>query len=180
MAKTIQAGANSGSHTPSELLPERITTPQECNACSKSTDFLDILLTQVVGSHPLQMFPEESRDKVVNAAARAFLGIQPNGELEGMIAAQLVAAHNVAMECYRRANVPNMPFKVRDGHLNQANKLSRTFVILLEALNKHRGKGHQRVTVEHVHVHQGGQAIVGHVEPGGGIEAKTNGLSPCS
>jgi hypothetical protein len=37
---------------------------------------------------------------------------------------------------------------------------------LLEALNRHRGKGQQKVTVEHVHVHEGGQAIVGNVEGG--------------
>jgi hypothetical protein len=36
----------------------------------------------------------------------------------------------------------------------------------LEALNKHRGKGQQKVTVEHVHVAPGGQAIVGNVETG--------------
>ena len=36
--------------------------------------------------------------------------------------------------------------------------------VLLEALNRHRGKGQQKVTVEHVHVHSGGQAIVGMVE----------------
>jgi hypothetical protein len=35
---------------------------------------------------------------------------------------------------------------------------------LLEALNRHRGKGQQKMTVEHVHVHSGGQAIVGTVE----------------
>jgi hypothetical protein len=49
-------------------------------------------------------------------------------------------------------------------NLNQANKLSRTYATLLEALNRHRGKGQQKVTVEHVHVHSGGQAIVGTVE----------------
>ena len=31
----------------------------------------------------------------------------------------------------------------------------------LDALNRHRGKGQQKVTVEHVHVNAGGQAIVG-------------------
>jgi hypothetical protein len=36
--------------------------------------------------------------------------------------------------------------------------------MLLDALNRHRGKGQQKVTVEHVHVHSGGQAIVGTVE----------------
>jgi hypothetical protein len=35
---------------------------------------------------------------------------------------------------------------------------------LIEALNRHRGKGQQKVTVEHVHVHAGGQAVVGMVD----------------
>src|SRR5262245_58343264 len=48
--------------------------------------------------------------------------------------------------------------------LNQANKLTRSFSMLLDTLNRHRGKGQQKVTVEHVHVHSGGQAIVGNVE----------------
>ena len=48
--------------------------------------------------------------------------------------------------------------------MNQANKLSRTYAVLLDALNRHRGKGQQKVTVGHVHVHSGGQAIVGAVE----------------
>jgi hypothetical protein len=48
--------------------------------------------------------------------------------------------------------------------LSQANKLSRTYAVLLDALNRHRGKGQQKVTVKHVHVHSGGQAIVGTVE----------------
>jgi hypothetical protein len=44
-----------------------------------------------------------------------------------------------------------------------------TYATLLDALNRHRGKGQQKVTVEHVHVHTGGQAVVGMVEtPGGG------------
>ena len=44
-------------------------------------------------------------------------------------------------------------FEGRRENLNQASKLSRTYATLLEALNRHRGKGHQKVTVEHVHVH---------------------------
>ena len=44
----------------------------------------------------------------------------------------------------------------------------------MEALNRHRGKGQQKVTVEHVHVHAGGQAVVGLVEtPGEGDHAKS-------
>lgn len=37
-----------------------------------------------------------------------------------------------------------------------------------------RGKGQQKVTVEHVHVHSGGQAIVGSVtSPGGGMTGQS-------
>jgi hypothetical protein len=46
--------------------------------------------------------------------------------------------------------------------------------VLLDALNRHRGKGAQKVTVEHVHVHEGGQAIVGNIESrGGGLAPKS-------
>jgi hypothetical protein len=50
-------------------------------------------------------------------------------------------------------------FEGRRESLSQANKLSRTYAVLLDALNRHRGKGQQKVTVEHVHVHQGGPAL---------------------
>jgi hypothetical protein len=85
-----------------------------------------------------------------------------------MIAAQLIAAYNATMECYRRAMVNEQTFESRRENLSQANKLSRTYAVLLDALNRHRGKGQQKVTVEHVHVHSGGQAIVGAVESSGG------------
>jgi len=98
----------------------------------------------------------------------------PKDELEGMMAAQLIAAHNAAMECYRRAMIGEQTFEGRRENLNQANKLSRTWATLLDALNKHRGKGQQKVTVEHVHVHAGGQAMVGTIEtPGGGDRNKS-------
>jgi hypothetical protein len=112
-----------------------------------------------------------------NAVIAALHDIAPVGALEGMLAVQLIATHMAAMDCYKRLTTTHD----RDIHgynLNQANKLSRTYASLLEALNRHRGKGQQKVTVEHVHVHQGGQAIVGHVA-GGGVQQKTNGSTPC-
>ena len=65
-------------------------------------------------------------------------------------------------------------------NLNFATKLTRTYALHMEALDKHRGKGQQKVTVEHVHVHQGGQAIVGTVNhPGPGGVQKSRGTTPC-
>jgi hypothetical protein len=108
----------------------------------------------------------------MTATVDGLIGINPRDELEGMMAAQLIASHHAAMECYRRAMIGEQTFQGRSENLNQANKLSRSFSTLLDALNRHRGKGQQKVTVEHVHVHSGGQAIVGAVAPGGGIASK--------
>ena len=121
-----------------------------------------------------QALRQRDADKQLSATIGALVGIAPRDELEGMMAAQLIAAHNAAMECYRRAMIGEQTFEGRRETLNQANKLSRTWATLLEALNRHRGKGQQKVTVEHVHVHAGGQAVVGVVErPGGGDHGKT-------
>ena len=69
------------------------------DACSVSGDFLDVLLSQTVNSSIIQLVAEDQRDKHTAAAAAALVGIQPKGELEGMLAAQLIACHNAAMEC---------------------------------------------------------------------------------
>jgi len=106
----------------------------------------------------------------INASVAALQGIGPRDELEAMLAGQLLAAHSASMECYRRAMLPQQTLEGRRENLSQANKLSRSFATLMESLNRHRGKGHQRVTVEHVHVHSGGQAVVGVVGPQGGGE----------
>jgi integrase len=107
----------------------------------------------------LKQSGSETRDKQISAALAGLRGIGPKDELEGMMAAQLIAAHNAAMECYRRAMISEQHPEGRRENLTQANKLSRTYATLLEALNRHRGKGQQKVTVEHVHVHSGGQAV---------------------
>ena len=107
--------------------------------------------------------------KRLRASLAAMQGIEPGDILEDMAAAQLVAAHHAAMQAYGQAANPDQPFAVWRESLNQANRLSRTFAAMLEALNRHRGKGsQQKVTVEHVTVNEGGQAVVGAVaRPGG-------------
>ena len=133
---------------------------------SRSDDWNNILANQAINTLWLKHSDEETRDQQYDATLFALIGIGPRDELEGMIAAQLLAAHNAAMECYRRAMLAEQTFEARRENLSQANKLSRTYAALLDALNRHRGKGQQKVTVEHVHVHSGGQAIVGPVAPG--------------
>jgi hypothetical protein len=135
---------------------------------SQSDHWNNTLAYQTVQALWLKHSDPTARDKQYCATLAALAGIGPTDELEGMMAAQLIAAHNAAMECYRRAMIGEQTFEGRRENLAQANKLSRTYATLLEALNRHRGKGQQKVTVEHVHVHSGGQAVVGVVQPPGG------------
>ena len=131
---------------------------------SQSDDWNSVLGNQVLQTLWVKHSNKETCQEQYNAAVAGLMGIGPRDELEGMISAQLLAAHNAAMECYRRAMLGEQSFEGRRENLNHANKLSRTYALLLEALNRHRGKGQQKVTVEHVHVNAGGQAIVGVVD----------------
>lgn len=144
---------------------------------SMSDEFNLILLNQVYRAMWTAHSDAEARNVQKVAATMAMAGVRPKDEIEGMIAAQLVASHNAAMECYRRAMISEQTFDGRRENLNQASKMSRTHAALVEALNRHRGKGEQKVTVEHVHVHAGGQAVVGNVEAGGGGKTKIKGQS---
>jgi hypothetical protein len=97
-------------------------------------------------------------------------GIAPRDEVEGMLAAQMVAVHSAAMRSLRllkgSETVPQ-----QDSNGNLAVKLLRTFTMQLEALQRYPSRGVQ--VVKHVHVYQGGQAIVGSVHQGGGARTKT-------
>lgn len=126
-----------------------------------------------------QMFNAGTQGQPKNAEGLNFMlkgvaGMQPRDHIEAMLCSQMVAVHNATMTFARRlAHVDNIP--QQDSAERAFNKLARTFAKQDEALNRHRGKGQQKVTVEHVHVHvhDGGQAIVGNVEQGGGANSKS-------
>lgn len=142
---------------------------------SKSNDWNRVLVDQAFGSLWCGNSDEEYKGKQCNATVAFMVRTKPADELEGMMAAQLFAAHNAAMECYRRAMIKDQPAEGRALNLNQANKLSRTYTTLLDALNRYRGKGgQQKVTVEHVHVYDGGQAAIGNLNARGGGGVPSN------
>jgi hypothetical protein len=144
---------------------------------SQNDGFNNILVNQVANALWVAQSDEDTRERQFLAVVSAMVGAKPADELEGMLAAQMVAAHSAAMECYRRAMLNEQTFEGRQDNLRQAGKLSRVYADLMLALDKHRGKGQQRVTVEHVHVHQGGQAIVGAIQAGGGASNNLEGQS---
>lgn len=89
-------------------------------------------------------------------------GIGAKDQIEGMLGAQMIATHHAIMDCFRIV-AQNGQLDIINPMLCYANKLSRTFTMQMEALNRYRGKGGQKMTVEHVHINSGGQAIIGNI-----------------
>lgn len=101
-----------------------------------------------------------------NFAIGAISEIAPRDALETMLATQMTATHLAAIRhlemLSRVETIPQLEAQER-----AANKLLRTFTSQMEALRKYRSDGRQKVDVRHVHVSEGGQAIIGAVEAQG-------------
>ena len=115
--------------------------------------------------HPSGASKSEVRARIARAV-ELYESLVPADGVEGMLALQMVGTHEAGLECLRRAALANETFEGRDLELKHAHKLMTLFAQQLATLDKHRGKGQQKVTVEHVNVEAGGQAIVGNVETG--------------
>lgn len=103
----------------------------------------------------------------LNAALALIEGIRPENELEAVLAVQIAATHAVAMSKLSLLQSVNT-IPQAESAANIATKMQRTFTMQLEALSKMRRGGQQNVRVEHVHVHAGGQAVVGTINHAGG------------
>ena len=89
----------------------------------------------------------------------------------------MAAVHVATMTFAQRlSNVDNIA--QQDSAERAFNKLARTFTTQIEALKRYRTGGEQKVTVKHVTVNEGGQAIVGNVTPGGGGGIKNQETTP--
>lgn len=104
-------------------------------------------------------------DMVLNCLLGMLHEIAPKNQLEGMLAVQMIACHNMAMETTRRAMAPNQSPEGMDANVSRAQRLMKTFVAQTDALSKLRGNK-KTVTIKHVNVSEGGQAIIGDVHHG--------------
>lgn len=87
----------------------------------------------------------------------------PQDATERLLAVQMAATHTSLMAISTRMNDATT-LQGHEVYERSFNRLARTFTAQTEALRKHRNGGQSKVTVEHVTVNAGGQAIVGNVE----------------
>jgi hypothetical protein len=146
---------------------------------SKSPAFTNSLLNAVINTAWLPNgADQEAKTRQAHITLEVLRGFKPADEIEGMIAAQAVAMHQGAMECFRRAMIPDQPSDTAARMRKDGANLARGMTDMLDALDRKRGKGPQVVRVERVTVHQGGQAIVGTVQAGSAAAAGVDASSP--
>lgn len=141
--------------------------PDKCYAQMLETtgspdgDFSKTILIQA--SSTLTM--GEDNEEKANFIAALMHGLRPRDELEGVLISQMAGSHNLIMAYMRRAMIPDQYLEAANDYTDRAYKLMNIFLKQIETLEKYRGKTtQQKVIVEHVHIHEGGQAVVGHIE----------------
>ena len=129
-----------------------------------SADFMAGVLSQLANA----VSPGKDADgAAINFALAVISGVEPKDELETLLGLQMVSVHLATMTFTRRlAHVETIA--QQDSAERALNRLMRTYVAQLEALKRYRTGGEQKVLVQHVHVNDGGQAIVGTVDRGRG------------
>jgi hypothetical protein len=89
-------------------------------------------------------------------------GVRKPAQVETMLAAQMAATHMASLNFAPRLRQAETIDQL-DSVTRVFNQLQRTFTAQVEALKRYRTGGEQKVTVQHVSVSEGGQAIVGNV-----------------
>jgi hypothetical protein len=89
-------------------------------------------------------------------------GQRPKNELEAMVICQMAVTHALTMRSFGNLNRSNS-IQQQDSNALTIARLTKAFASQTDSLTKLRRGGEQRVVVEHVHIHAGGQAIVGAV-----------------
>ena len=90
------------------LAAQHVKEPDLASFTGGKTDrFSHRAMRQVAGT--LWTIDGEKREDVIGAALDAMAGFEPADPVEGMMAALAVAQHAAAMECLRRAMIPEQP-----------------------------------------------------------------------
>jgi hypothetical protein len=101
----------------------------------------------------------------VNAALAMIGAAQPKDEIEAALAIQMACTHTAAMAVLARLGCGHGTERRVAALGSAASRLLRAYAMQVETLRRLRRGGDQHIRVEHVHVHAGGQAIVGAVSP---------------
>lgn len=145
-----------------------ITFALDAEAVAQATGAEDeVLGLHLVSQAASALSADVDPERGFQATVAAMRGLAPRDAQEGMMAAQMAAVHNAAMDCLRRAQTRGQDGQVRDRSFRQATRLALLFARQSESLDRRRGRGPQTLNVGRVTVEAGGQAVVGAVNTPG-------------
>jgi hypothetical protein len=127
-----------------------------------SSDFVNASLFQIQSASrsPWGGISELS----LNAALAMIEAAAPKDEIEAALAVQMACTHTAAMAVLAKMDVAFASEKRIAAFGSAAARLMRAYATQVEVLRRLRHGGQQVVRVEHVHVNEGGQAVIGNVK----------------
>jgi hypothetical protein len=126
-----------------------------------SSDFVQASLHQLTRAARL---PGSGTSEVAVNAALAFIeGARPRDEIEAALVIQMACTHSAVMSIFSRFGGDYVGERTMTAGTNAVARLLKAYAMQVETLRRLRNGGSQLVRVEHVHVNEGGQAIVGPV-----------------
>ena len=127
-----------------------------------SSDFVNASLFQIQSAcrSPWGGISELS----MNASLAMIEAAAPKDEIEAALAVQMACTHTAAMAVLAKLDVAFASEKRVAAFGSAAARLMRAYATQVEVLRRLRTGGQQFVRVEHVHVNDGGQAVIGNVK----------------
>jgi len=128
-----------------------------------SSDFVNASLHQLQAAAQLPF--GGISEMVLNAALAMIEAAAPRDEIEAALAIQMASTHAAAMSVLARFGGGGPTERRAIALGSAAARLLRAYSAQLEVFRRLRHGGQQLVRVEHVHINDGGQAIIGNVKP---------------
>jgi hypothetical protein len=100
----------------------------------------------------------------MNASLAMIEAAAPKDEIEGALAVQMDCTHTAAMAILAKLDIAFATERRIAAFGSAAARLMRAYAMQVEVLRRLRHGEHQVVRVEHVHVNDGGQAVIGNVK----------------
>jgi len=123
--------------------------------------FADRLAYQVA---TCQWLPRESAARQhaeqATSAIAALKALAPANAVEGMLATQMVAAHNASLDLLQQAMADAQPARAIEERTRQYARLSEVFLRQLDRFMRQRGRQRQTIRIEHVRVVEDGTVTV--------------------
>jgi 23S rRNA C2498 (ribose-2'-O)-methylase RlmM len=140
-----------------------VLAPAEAQALalsgSRNVAFADRLTEQVALCQPLPA-DEAGRSHRMAAVTEALKELAPRNAMEGMLAGQMVAVHNVGLKLMAEAFRDGQPIKNIEAFLRQGTRALALFTRQMELMTRQRGKQRQSLRIEHEQVGAEGRVSV--------------------